>query len=68
MALHTFANMVRVLTIAEEALGNNLAWLDDALDLRIRQGDKGTLRRLAELNAAWGEICRALAAAKAEQP
>jgi hypothetical protein len=54
--------VLRTLKIAEEALGNNLVWLDDALDLRIRQGDKETLRRLAELNAAWGLICRTLKA------
>ena len=37
----------------EAALGENLVWLADALDLRIRQGDKETIARLAQLNAAW---------------
>lgn len=44
---------------AEEALGNNLVWLADALDLRIRQKDTETLRRLAELNTAWIALAKA---------
>lgn len=51
---------IKALKAAEEALGENLVWLSDALDLRIRQGDKETLRRLAQLSAAWTEICKAL--------
>lgn len=51
---------VKALKNAEKALGENLVWLSDAFDLRIRQGDKETLRRLDQLNAAWIEICLVL--------
>jgi hypothetical protein len=37
----------------ESALGNNLVWIADQADLGIRQKDPETLRRLAELDAAW---------------
>lgn len=43
---------------AEEALGNNLVWLADALDLSIRQKDAQTLAKLDELNAAWVGLCK----------
>lgn len=52
--------LIDALDRAENALGENLVWLSDALDLRIRQGDKETLRRLAQLSAAWTEICLVL--------
>lgn len=51
---------IKALKNAEKALGENLVWLSDAFDLRIRQGDKETLRRLDQLNAAWTEICLVL--------
>lgn len=51
---------IKALKAAEEALGENLVWLSDAFDLRIRQGDKETIRRLDQLNAAWTEICLVL--------
>jgi hypothetical protein len=44
---------------AEQALGENLTWLDDKLDLLIRQGDPETKMRLAQLNDAWSALCRA---------
>lgn len=56
--------MLAALEHAEYALGTNLTWLADALDLKIRQGDPETLRRLAELNAAWVRLCRAIKQAK----
>lgn len=45
---------------AEMVLGNNLTWLADQLDLRIRQKDAETLRRLAELNALWTRLAKAV--------
>jgi len=44
---------------AESALGENLNWLTDQLDLRIRQGDSETLRRLKQLTDAHAALCRA---------
>jgi hypothetical protein len=48
---------------AEQALGENLVWLNDKLDLAIRQHDRDTLRRLEQLNAAWKAACIAINAA-----
>lgn len=45
--------------VAEEALGNNLTWLADALDLRIRQGDSEVTARLEQLNNAWVALAKA---------
>lgn len=47
-----------VLVEAERALGENLQWLRDKLDLEIRQGDTEPLRRLAQLDAAWQKLAR----------
>lgn len=47
---------------AEEVLGDNLVWISDALDLRVRQGDTETTKRLARLNEVWVHLCRARAA------
>lgn len=52
--------LIDALDRAENALGENLVWLSDAFELQIRQGDKETLRRLDQVNAAWVEICKAL--------
>jgi hypothetical protein len=41
------------IALAESALGENLVWLSDHFDLEIRQRDPETMRRLAQLNAAW---------------
>jgi hypothetical protein len=54
---------IDTLLAVEHALGSNLAWLDDALDLQIRQKDTDTIRRLKELNDAWVLVCRAIHAA-----
>ena len=43
---------------AEEALGYNLVWLNDKLDLWIRQNDKDTIDRLKEINQAWRYVVR----------
>lgn len=45
--------------LAEAALGENLVWLADQFDLRIRQGDEQVLRRLKQLNDAWTALARA---------
>jgi hypothetical protein len=57
MSTDTLLNAARS---AEAAIGENLVWLSDALDLRIRQRDAETLRRLAQLNDAWIQLCKAL--------
>lgn len=44
---------------AEEALGCNLVWLADQLDLQIRQACPETKRRLAELRNAHIALCKA---------
>lgn len=49
---------------AEVALGENLVWLTDQLELSVRQKDPETLRRLAQLDEAWRFLCCATAAAK----
>ena len=56
------------LEAAEEALGNNLQWITDLADLPVRQGDADTLRRLAELNAAWVRLATTLHVARQAQP
>jgi hypothetical protein len=58
--------LLAVLQATEAALGNNLQGLTDLLDLRIRQKDAETLRRLAELNAAWVATARVIAKAGEE--
>ena len=45
---------------AEAALGENLVWLADQLDLKIRQKDPETVRRLAQLNDAWVALAKVL--------
>lgn len=47
---------------AEAALGENLTWLADKLDLSIRQKDEETLRRLKQLNTAWIALAMVLPA------
>jgi hypothetical protein len=58
--------LLELLTTAEAALGENLVWLGDQLDLAIRQKDAETIRRLAQLNAGWIALVRAHARVKAE--
>lgn len=55
--------ILKALFECEQALGGNLVWLNDKLDLSIRQRDSETLRRLEQLNSAWKAACIALAAA-----
>lgn len=50
-----------VIKTAEQALGENLVWLSDQLDQKVRQGDKETLRRLKQLNDAWVLLAKASA-------
>lgn len=57
MPVHDLQSAV---TQAEQALGENIVWLADALDLRVRQGDKEVLRRLKQLNDAWLTCAKAL--------
>lgn len=51
---------LKALVQAEEALGENLQWIADRLDLAIRQKDPETLRKMAQLNAAWISVVKAL--------
>lgn len=44
---------------AEKALGENLHWLSDKLDMYVRQGDEETLKRLKALHDAWELLARA---------
>lgn len=44
----------------EVALGENLQWLTDKLDLHVRQGDPETLHKLKQLNDAWVKAVKAL--------
>jgi hypothetical protein len=53
-------DLTLVLFEAETALAENLVWLTDKLDLEVRQKDPDTLRRLAQLNAAWISCAKAL--------
>ena len=47
--------------LAEAALGENIVWLQDKLDLEIRQRNAEVLRRLAQLNNAWQALAIAIA-------
>jgi hypothetical protein len=51
---------IEALQLAEETLGNNLVWIADQCDLKIRQNDPETLQRLQQLNEGWKAICQAL--------
>ncbi len=62
--MSTTAELLAALHTAEEALGNNLVGLSDLLDLQIRQGHKEAITRLAELNAGWVAVCKAIAKAE----
>ena len=48
----------KVITQAESALGENLVWLTDKLDLEVRQRNADTLRRLKQLNDAWVSLAK----------
>lgn len=54
-------SLLEACTLAEKALGENLVWLADQLDIRIRQKDSDTLRKLAQLESAWKACVAALA-------
>lgn len=57
----TQVSLMSACEAAEVALGENLVWLADTLDFRIRQGDDETINRLATLDATWKMLCLALA-------
>ena len=44
---------------AEAALGENLTWLADQLDLLIRQKNPDVARRMGQMTDAWIKLCRA---------
>ena len=50
-----------VLEQAERALGHNLQWIHDKVNLEVRQEQPETLLRLRELSQAWIDCCKALA-------
>jgi hypothetical protein len=52
---------IKIMQQAEQALGENLVWLSDALDQRVRQKDPETLRRLKQLNDAWVALAKIVA-------
>jgi hypothetical protein len=54
--------IVTAINDAEKALGENLVWITDQLDLQIRQKDAETINRLTQLQAAWQKLCLAKAA------
>lgn len=47
-----------VLQQVESALGGNLVFISDLADLRVRQKDEETLRRLEQLNSAWERLIK----------
>ncbi len=51
---------LEALKLAEDAIGSNLVWIADQADLGVRQKDPETLRRLAQLDAAWYSLVRHL--------
>ena len=51
---------LEMLKLAEQALGENLTWICDQVDLQVRQKDPETLRRLQQMNDAWVLICQHL--------
>lgn len=61
-AQHT--QMLAVLREAEAALGENLVYITDALDLRVRQKDEEALRKIRQLTDAWVAIVRVIAKAE----
>jgi hypothetical protein len=54
---------LEVIEQAETALGENLVWIADQVDIKIRQKDTETLRKLAQLNLAWQACAQACAQA-----
>lgn len=56
------AATTEAVTLAEAALGENLVWLSDQLDQRVRQKDPETLRRLKQLTDAWIALAKVLPA------
>ncbi|MFA5166873.1 MAG: hypothetical protein WC449_06310 [Candidatus Paceibacterota bacterium] len=56
--------LLKALELAETALGENLQWIADVADLRIRQKDRETLAKLDQLTAAWKACVAAIAKAK----
>lgn len=55
---------LKALECVEAALGENLVWLADELDQKIRQKDPDTLRRMDQLSSAWKAACVAIAELK----
>jgi hypothetical protein len=49
-----------VLEMVEAALGENLQFITDLADLRLRQKDAETLRRLQQLSDAWVTVVKLL--------
>ena len=58
--------LLTALIEAESALGANLVWIQDRVNLSVRQGDAETLKRLAHLTHGWKMVCAALANADKE--
>lgn len=54
------ARIIAVLREVEAALGENLVWISDVVDQRVRQKDAETLRKLAQLNTAWQAVAKLL--------
>lgn len=46
------------------ALGENLHYIADALDQKIRQGDEEAIRKLIHLQTAWKLLCKVQAGQK----
>lgn len=59
-------DMKAALIQVEAALGENLWYLTDALDLRLRQGNQEAIDKLQQLEAAWKAAVFAIAKAKGD--
>lgn len=59
-----YATTAELVDTAETALGENLVWIGDQLDLQVRQGDADVSRRLAHLDQGWRALAILQARAK----
>lgn len=62
--IRTAPELLDTLKLCEEALGENLHWLADQLDLQVGQEDSETLRKLTQLRDAWHVTCKVIAKAE----
>lgn len=58
--VYALIGLMNAVRIAEAALVENIQYLTDVLELRIRQGDSEAIRKLQQLTDAWVLLCRAI--------